>query len=270
MKPRHSILWLLSFLFISACDLEQEIDIELPYHEPQLVVECYLTPGKNFTATVLESSGYFDAPGLPLVPDAEVFITNAKGTRITLGYKPNIKEGEQFYTHSSTSKMKGNPGDIYKLEVVDGKGRKVTAFTTILPVVPIQEITWKFNEKNKAYLITSFQDNPAVANFYRYMSFRESKNRSSENRDFAATDKLTNGEKTSYGSAYDYDQGDTLVVTLYNIEKQYYDFLNSTEDAKRANKNPFSQPSRVRSSVEGGIGIFTNLAFQRRKVVLVK
>lgn len=268
MKLRLTLFFFIPFLLFSACDMEQDIDLILPYHKPQLVVECYLSTGRSFTATVLESSNYFDAPVPPLVPDAEVYITTPSGRRIKLDYKPYFKEDEQFYTHISTAKMNGKPGDVYKLEVIDGKGRQVTAETTILPVVLIENITWRFNEKEKALLLTTYQDNPAARNFYRYMSYRESKDKRFANRDFTATDQLTNGERTTFGSAYDYEKGDTLVISLYHIEEQYYDFINSTEDAKRANRNPFSQPSRVKSSVKGGFGIFTNLVFDRKKVII--
>lgn len=268
MKLRHTIYCLLPLFMLSSCDMEKEIELALPYHEPQLVVECYLVAGRPFTATVLESSNYFEAPSLPLVPDVAVYITTPTGTRVKLEYKPSFVEGDQYYTHISTQRMKGNPGDVYTLEVVDGKGRRVTAHTTVLPLVPIEEVTWKFNDKEKAFLLTSYQDNPDAKNFYRYMTHRENKDKSSAKRDFAASDDLTNGERTSYGSGYDYERGDTLIVSLFHIEEQYYNFLNSTEDAKRANRNPFSQPSRVKSSVQGGIGIFTNLVFDRKKIVI--
>lgn len=268
MKLKPFIYLFLPFiLLLSSCDLEKDIDVKLPEHQPQLVVECYLQPGKPFRMTVMESSGYFDAPQAPFVPDAEVYITH-NGRRIKLTYKPMVsKTTNLFHTHSSTEIMKGKAGDIFGLEVTDRKGRKVTGFTTILPVVPIQEVEWKFNEKGKAYLLTTFQDNGEAQNFYRYVTHRDSLHSDPE-RSFVATDNLTNGKRTSYGSAYDYEKGDTLIVSLYHIEKQYYDFINSTDDAKNANGNPFAQPSRIKSSVQGGIGIFTNLAFDRKRIVI--
>ncbi|WP_071530853.1 DUF4249 family protein [Pontibacter sp. BAB1700] len=78
MKTRRAIYTLLLpllFLLLS-CDMEQEVEIKLPPYESQLVVECYLEPGKPLRAVVLESVSYFNEPELPLVPDAEVFITH--------------------------------------------------------------------------------------------------------------------------------------------------------------------------------------------------
>ena len=268
MKPKAILYLLLPILLLAtACDLEKEIEVALPEHTPQLVVECYLQQGKTFRMTVMESSSYFDAPQPPYIPNAEVYITH-NGRRIKLNFKPMVaKQAGKYYTHTSTEVMNGKPGDIFGLEVSDNKGRKVTGFTTILPVVAIEEVAWKFNDKEKAYLLTSFQDNAGNANYYRYVTHVDSLNTRPE-RDFTLDDDLTNGKRTSLGSAYDYDRNDTIIVTLYHIEKQYYDFLNSVDDAKSANGNPFAQPSKIKSSVQGGLGIFTNLAFDRKTVVL--
>ncbi|MCX2741647.1 DUF4249 domain-containing protein [Pontibacter anaerobius] len=270
MQKRLLYLLLPLLAILTACDLEKDIDVDLPYHEPQLVVECYLEPGKQIRASVLESSGYFEAPTPPMVPDAEVFVTTPAGKRVQLKYKPlMIKSTGRFYTHTSTEIMNGKPGQVYQLEVTDGKGRKVTGFTIVQPKVPIDEVEWKFNDKDKAYLLTSFYDDANTANYYRYMTHIDSLSGGSD-RDFVTSDELTNGKRVSYGSAYDYEENDTLIVTLYHIEQQYYDFISSVSDAKDANGNPFAQPSKIKSSVEGGFGIFTNLAYDRKTVIIRK
>ncbi|MFD2247093.1 DUF4249 domain-containing protein [Pontibacter ruber] len=268
MKLKSSLYFLLPLLLLlTACDLEKAIDVELPPHEAQLVVECYLEPGKPMRATVLESVSYFDEPQPPLVPDAEVFITyNGKTTR--LNYAPFIdKEINKFYTHRSDELVEGKPGEMYSLEVKDGKGRRVTGFTTMLPRVPIDTLEYRFNEKEEALLLTSYQDDPNSRNFYRYMTHIDSLHEGSD-REFTVSDELTNGTRVTLGSAYDYDKGDSLTVTLYHIEEQYYNFLRSTSDAKNANGNPFAQPSKIASTVQGGIGVFTNLAYDRQTVII--
>lgn len=270
MNLKRIYLYLLpALVLLGACDLEKDIEVDLPAHEPQLVVECYLEPGKPMRALVLESASYFDDPVLDSLPQAEVYITFGN-KRVKLDYKPmRNKTTGRYYTHTSHEIMKGKLGDVYSLEVSDASGRKVTGFTTVVPIVPIEDVEWKFNDKDKAYLLTSFQDNANTANYYRYMTHLDSLNTDAE-RDLLTNDELTNGKRTSYGSAYDYEEGDTMIVTLYNIEKQYYDFMRSVSDAKDANGNPFAQPSRIKSSVFGGIGIFTNLAYDRRTVILTR
>ncbi len=269
MKANYKLyLLLLPFLvWLSGCDLEKDIEVELPDHEPQLVVECYLEPGKPLRATILETSAYFDPPESPLVADAEVYISH-NGRRIKLVNQPVYdKEANKLYSHQSPERMTGKPGDIYSIEVTDGKGRKATGFTTILPKVPIDTIEWKFNDKEKAYLLTTFQDDPNTRDFYRYMTHRDSLHTDSE-RDFVSDDDLTNGKRTSFGSAYNYEKGDTLVISLFHIEKAYYEYLQSTSDAKSANGNPFAQPSKIKSTIQGGFGVFTNLAYDRKTVII--
>jgi hypothetical protein len=268
MKRKQSLYFLLPLLLLlTSCDLEKAIEVELPPHEPQLVIECYLVPGKPLRATVLESVSYFDEPQPPLVPDAEVFISY-NGQTIRLNYSPIIdRETGKFYTHQSDELVTGKPGDIYSLEVKDGKGRRATGFTTLLPKVLIDSLEYRFNDKEEALLLTSYQDDPNSRNFYRYMTHDDSLYKGPE-RDFVTSDDLTNGKRVTLGSGYNYEKGDTLTVTLYHIEEQYYNFIRSTTDAKNANGNPFAQPSRVISTVQGGIGVFTNLAYDRQTIIV--
>ncbi|WP_162054360.1 DUF4249 domain-containing protein [Pontibacter pamirensis] len=268
MKLKHTLFFLLPFIAaFYGCDMDKDISIDLPSYNPQLVVEGYLEPGKPFRIAVQESASYFDAPTPPLVPDAEVVITH-NGRRIDLTYKPRLDNRTGFlYTHSSEEIMNGKPGDIYGLEVTDGKGRKVTGFTTILPSVPIDTVEWRFNDEDEALLLTSFQDDANTENYYRYMTHRDSLTHDSD-REFFSSDKLNNGNVITFGSNYRYERGSNLIVTLFNIEKQYYDFLSSSDNAKDSNGNPFAQPSRIRSSVQGGLGIFTNLAYVRKTIVI--
>ena len=263
---RYTLLLPLLLLLIS-CDMEQEVEVKLPPHDSQLVVECYLEPGKPLRAVVLESVSYFNDPQLPLVPDAEVYITH-KGQTVKLAFSPfQDRKTGKYFTHRYNKPFDLKAGDVVTIEVKDKKDRRVTGSTTILKRVPIEAVEWKFNEKEKAYLLTSFQDDSEVENYYRYMTHRDSLGHGTQ-RDFVSNDQLTNGKRVSFGSAYDYEKGDTLIVSLYHIEQEYYDFLNSISDAKNANGNPFAQPSRIVSSVEGGIGIFTNLAYDRKTVII--
>lgn len=266
IRPYYTLLLPL-LLWLTACDMEQEVEVKLPPHQSQLVVECYLESGKPLKAVILESVSYFNAPELPLVADAEVFITH-QGRTVKLNFSPfQERNTGKYYTHRHHQSLNLQVGDVVTLLVRDGKGRSVTGSTTILPQVPIEAVEWKFNEREKAYLLTSFQDDPNAENFYRYMVHRDSLDSGSQ-RDFVSSDRLTNGKRVSYGSGYEYEKGDTLIVSLFHIEQQYYDFVSSVSDARNANGNPFAQPSRIKSSVQGGIGIFTNLIYDRKTVIL--
>ncbi len=264
---RRFFLTALLLPLLSACDLEKDIVVALPEHTPQLMVECYLDPGKPLRASVLESSSYFGAPQTEPLSDVQVFIS-ANGNRTELTYNPAfIAEQNKFYTHRSRELMQGKPGDVYEIEVTDSKGRRVTGKTTILPAVPLDTVEWRFNSKSEALLLASFQDDGNSSNFYRFMIHRGDLKTDSE-RDYTTSDNLTNGIQTTLGTGYNFEKGDTLIVSLFHVEEAYYNFINSASDAKNANGNPFAQPSSIKSTVQGGYGVFTNLAYDRKTVII--
>jgi hypothetical protein len=86
--------------------------------------------------------------------------------------------------------------------------------------------------------------------------------------DYAADDNLSNGQAAAFGTGYDFEKDDTVFVSLYHLEKPYYDFFNSVEAARDANGNPFAQPASVISTVQGGYGVFTNLVYDRKMIIL--
>lgn len=73
---------------LGSCNLEKEIDLNLPLYDGQLVVECYLEPGKPFNLLLTQSSGFFEPFSLEteqflsdlLVNDAQVQIEHGGET----------------------------------------------------------------------------------------------------------------------------------------------------------------------------------------------
>ena len=45
---------------LMGCNLEQEIELDLPEYDSRPVVECYLEAGKPFSLLLSQSSPYFD------------------------------------------------------------------------------------------------------------------------------------------------------------------------------------------------------------------
>ena len=50
--------------FFSACNLTNDVNIDLPDYDRQPVVECYLEPGKPFRLLLSQSYSFFDPFGL--------------------------------------------------------------------------------------------------------------------------------------------------------------------------------------------------------------
>ena len=55
--------------------------------------------------------------------------------------------------------------------------------------------------------------------------------------------------EASLVTPYRFSKGDSVIVRVYALSKDYYSFLNSVELAKQVNGNPFVQPAQVVSNI---------------------
>ncbi|MCC2548082.1 DUF4249 domain-containing protein [Hymenobacter sp. BT175] len=272
MKNRLFTFSILLLVGTTACNLEKGVDIDLPVAPAQLVLECYLEPGEVPQLTVSETVPYL-APPTPVVPaGVQVVLTGPGGFRETLRNQPGINPATQkVYTHRGRQPLNARPGDVFSIEVTDSKGRRLTGQATMPRIVPIDTVEWKFNDltgdQRRANLLIRFQDQPDVPNFYRLQIHQDSIS-DDPNRDFELDDRLQNGQKITLGTSFRYAANDTLLVTLYHLDQPYYLFLQSVRDARNANGNPFAQPAAVKSTVQGGLGVFTILSYRRKTIIV--
>ena len=273
---------LLPLLALAGCGaLQNDIDVPLPTYSSELVVECYLEPGKLPSLAVTTSVPYLGQV-LPQVPtDVTVTLTMPNGTLVPLRFSPNYRAltdttGEKFHSHIGRDPLVARPGDIFKLDVRDTKGRQVTGTTTMLVPVAIDSVEHKFNDKTgaerKAYFLTNFRDPSTPNDYYRLQLHRGNPARGALRRrpevDYTAQDRLNNGRAFTLGTSYRFSANDTITATLYRIDESFYRFQQSVRDARNANGNPFGQPSAIFSNVQGGIGIFTVLSGTRATKVI--
>jgi hypothetical protein len=270
MKPAVSyIILLFCAVLLKGCNLEKEIEVPLPAYDSKLVVECYLEAGRPYRISLTESVSYFEGPRLPIVNDADVYVSNGSN-RIKLNYAIDVDTFyRKAYNYLSDNRVRANQEAIYTLEIKDPKGRQITGTARFLPKVPIKSIEWKYNKDDFAFLLVKFDDDPSLTNYYRFQIHKDSLNKNAD-VDFNLDDTFkTNGEIT-LGTGYNYQRGDTVYVSLFHIEKSYYDFLETVSSASNANGNPFAQPAKVKSTVQGGLGVFATLVYDRKKIIIGK
>ena len=274
---------LLAGLTLAGCDsLQNDIDVPLPSYSAELVVECYLEPGKAPSLTVTTSVPYLD-PNVPQIPsDVTVTLTMPNGTAVPLKFDPNYQvlrdtlSGEKFHTHIARDPLVARPGDTFGLEVRDTKGRRATSTPTMLAPIPIDSVEYKFNDKTgadrKAYFLTSFRDPATPNDCYRLQLHKGDPARKAlllePEVDNSFEDRLLNGQAFTVGTSYRFDAGDTITSTLYHTDAAFYRFRESVRDARGANGNPFAQPSAIYGNVQGGIGIFSVLSRTRMTKVV--
>lgn len=267
---RKYILFILfsSLLILGSClELEQDITVDIPVASSETIVEFYLEPNRPFRLLLTETGNFFEDPIPPLVTDAQIRITYQGGVEL-LNLEAVVDTNVfRFYNYSSSALVTFDTLEDYTLEIIRGN-QQITARTRFLPKPRIKEITPTFREDSMAFLLTRFFDNdPDKENFYRFTTTRDSLGGRPED-DFEFQDVITDDGEIVVGTGFGYEKGDTVVLTLYHIDEDFHDFLETSQEAANANGNPFAQPAFIRSNVEGAIGIFTALSFERRTFII--
>lgn len=279
----------LGLLGAAGCgSLQKDVNVPLPQYDNQLVVECYLEPGEVPRLTVTESVPYLDngqavsgksqALRLPngqivqLPTDVTVKLTLPGGQVMPLRFLPGINPSTgKYFTHLGTAPLAAQAGQVFALDVQDTRSRHVTGTATAPAFISIDSVKYKFNnlsgDNRKAYFQTKWTDPGATTDFYRLMLHKGKPSNNSET-DNDISDRLFNGQPYAQVSTYRFRPNDTVTATLYHVDSLYYAFRRSTREASNANGNPFAQPATIRSTVQGGVGVFTVLVHDQKRVLL--
>jgi hypothetical protein len=161
----------------------------------------------------------------------------------------------------------------FTLNISMPDGREITGRTRILPVVNIDSVIIEFSEEvdTLARALMYFTDDISEENYYRRMLHTGSLDTIAD-IDFAVLDDVVeeNG-RVVFGTGFDFVEGDTIINSLFHIDREYYDFLESIAFSLDANGNPFGQPAAINSNVLGdGIGVFTGLSVHREMTIVKK
>lgn len=169
------------------------------------------------------------------------------------------------------NRMPGVEGRRYELKV-DAGGRKLNAVTTIPPLVRLDSLRFFAppGERNDtlAQLRCSLSDPPGAANYYRYFvginggSLQTGFNSVFEDRLFDGQrfrfplPRPSSGNQDVEPSTFGlYTIGDTVAVKWASIDRAHFDFWNTLE-FNSANQGPFSSYTRVKSNIDGGLGVW--------------
>lgn len=271
----------LGLLALAACNLEKEVDINLPEYDRQPVVECYLEPGKPFRLLLTQSYSFFDPFGLD---SSFLQKTLLDGATVTIAYNgqvdtlPNqisLEQGQfKIFNYTGNKIVPADPGIEYTLHITLPNGKAVSGTSTMLPKVPIDSIKveWSPEKDTLARVLTYITDDRTQTNYYRRMLNYGSLD-SIPDQDFLANDRIATTELIAFGTGYELTEGDTVINTIFHISKDYYDYVESVQLAVFGNQNPFAQPSPIKSNVSGTgnpLGIFTCLVYDRDTTVIKK
>jgi hypothetical protein len=254
-------------LFIS-CD--KAIDVKLPPYEQELVVEMYLEPGQPLRCLLIESLPYTDTAINKPVNDAVIVISDGYRND-TLTYQRNQDQHTgRFYNYFNPRLVTGDSNKVYILTVFN-KTRRVTAHTRFSErIVPIDSMIVKesVNEKDSFSVGVAISDPISQENYYRVVIGKDFNLFGTDITDLRTNDISFNGKSFSFFSDADFARNDTVMVRVYSLHKDHFNYLESIGNARRSNFNPFAQPGLIKSNITGGLGIFTTISYIERKILV--
>lgn len=267
-----SLFYILFAVSIISCQPDP-IDINIPQSEEQVVVSNQILPPsvvavvltKSFSALESGDPGTTENPNTELinqllVPDAAVGIAWDGQSEALTQVQPGIYIG---------ANIEQKIGTTYELTIVDpASNNTLTSTTTLLPLVNLTSATATKKERfeTEGLELNISLNDPIGINYYLVGVYSELTDEAEDFNDFTTlefvqsqffvfTDEGIDGQeinKTFFAESW---PRDTAVVSLSNIPKDYYDYLESMERA--TNSIPFlSEPVTPRTNIEGGFGFF--------------
>lgn len=189
------------------------------------------------------------------------------------GTIPNQGPDLPFYLYTNPD-LKGETGKLYRLRI-EHEGETLTAVTSIPHLNPLDSLWFRPHpDPQNDTLLTlwyRYNDPDTLGNSVRYMTKRNQEPFYPGYFTSVFNDELANGkpyidfplERGHPKSAildeetYSYfRKGDTVTVRWAAIDLPHYQFWFSLEADYNSNGNPFGSPIKVRSNVQGGLGIW--------------
>ncbi len=271
--PFIRYLVLLFFLgLFTGCNLEKEIEIDLPDFENGYVVESYLSPENDFGLLISKSYGFFEVFDSNLLDPyylTKMLVQGVNGYIEVNGKRHlmvnQIKvspEIRAIFNYTLSDKVRFKENDQIDLVLTFPTGEQVTASTHIPVKRPLDSLRLKINAGMEAREITFLYTDTVSTEYFRRQLLRIRNGRMKAIQDFITDNETAKGGKLAFGSGYEFVVGDTIISRVMHIEKEYYDFFQSVTGSVSANSNPFGQPGKIESNIRGSnrvIGIFTGV-----------
>lgn len=266
---------LISLVF-SSC--EDVIELDLNPTTPQVVIEGFITdePGP-YSIQISKTTDFYDLNSFPPQENAQVKIADDQGNEELL-----IETSPGIY---KTSTVPGKRGTTYTLDV-ELEGTAYTA-TSRMPEnrIELDSLTLEFNEQSifydEGYYVTAyFNDPPDIDNYYRLQVLvngkvyiftfeNEDGEREEDTKDinfWLTNDKFTDGKLKEYEFPHTLQVGDTVDVTLQQVDKVTFDYYRTLVDVIYGNGIAPSNP--ISNLQNGALGYFGAFSVTRKSIVV--
>ena len=262
-----AILTFLSFIILfTSC--EDIIEIDLNYMEPKLIIEGVLNDSDNPCIIKLsKTTDYFNQKANPAVSDAVITLTDNAGKITKFNeIEPGTYSGESLMAKSNIN---------YTLTVLS-EGNEYSANAIIPQKVNIDSLTCKFNPKSIIYEVgyvvsCYFSDPPEYRNYYRVKTYNINDRTKAKNSKDIYNDDLINGNHVEWPWSYEvFQQSDTVVVELYTLDVQTYDYYKTLFQISGGSEMmSLSTPANPNTNISNGaLGYFGAYTVSRDTIII--
>lgn len=287
--------WMFFIGLTALFSCEKDIDFDLKYAEPVVVVDAQIESGQAPTVALSRSLSFFSTISVDIlansfIHNAEVTMSNGTVTHKFKEYTVPLGNGYSIYYYGIDSSnlataFVGEFNKQYNLTIkVDGQ--TYTAQTTIPTLTKRFDSLWTKApppnvDTSKRLLMVRVTDPPGLGNYIRYFT-RKNSERFLPAYNSVFNDEVVDG--TTYQGQVDpgvdrnlplptgddkfFARGDTISFKLSNIDKASFNFWNTWEFNQQSIGNPFSQPGKVLGNISNGaLGSFCGYASQVGTVI---
>lgn len=248
-KLNYKLVILVSLFLFSSC--EKVINLELKKAESVIVIEGSISDQlENQFVKISKTTPFTESNTFNGFKGANVNIITPGGMPITF-----IEVSPGLYR---SQRLKGTPGQTYKLEVL-ADGKLYTASSTMpLPVIP-DSLGFKklsFFGNANIYPTVYYKDPSGVQNQYRYLVKINNKYQA----DIVSEDRFNNGNAVSDVINYDGDDiksGDIITIEMQSIDRNVFKYYFAISQIG-GNGGPPVAPANPNSNISNGaLGIFS-------------
>ena len=288
-KTFNIIIALLLVLVIQSC--ETVVDLKTPEHKQLLVPNCFFNTDSFMVVQLSTSKGSLDNNQKSNTVNAATVQVFENG---------QIKEilqqiGDGIYKANT---FKPKAGKTYHLKINAGNYDEVDAANTIPIPIPINNFSFKdsafiesgggggymaqltlnisdpANEQNY-YAIQVFTYDTMFLNFppgpgdtliiaRKIYAYSEDPNTSySSYAEVMMNDEIINGQNYSFKinfSSYEIMPNSKINAVLQSVSKEFFLYATTLTNQQNNQGNPFSEPVRVYSNINNGLGIFAGFS----------
>lgn len=253
-------------MLLTSC--ENVIEIELDYMKPKLVIEGVINDFDNQCIIKLsKTTDYFNQKTNPTVSDAVITLTDNAGTVV----KFNEIEPGNYLGESVQAKSHIN----YTLSILS-EGDKYEAKATIPQKVNIDSLTCLYNPESIFYEVgyvvsCHFSDPEEFRNFYRLKTYNINDKSKAKNSKDLYSDDLFSGNNVELPWSYDvYQRSDTVVVELYSLDEQTYDYYKTLFPISGgAEMMSLTTPANPNTNISNGaLGYFGAYTISRDTIII--